>query len=56
LKEQGVMLQQQRGYIKKELQDFARNNQIELYKCKEITAHRLEGNPKDFYMLLGSGL
>ena len=31
-----VTLQQQRGYTKKELQDFARINQIELHNCKEL--------------------
>ncbi len=53
LKERGVMLQQQRGYTKKELQDFARNNQIELYDCKEIIAPGWEGKPKGLLQVLG---
>ena len=53
LKEQGVMLQQQRGYTKKELQDFARNNQIELYDRKEIIAPGWEGKPKGLLQVLG---
>lgn len=44
----GVTLQQQRGYSKKELQDFARNNQIELHDRKEQVTPGWEGNPKVF--------
>jgi hypothetical protein len=53
LKERGVTLQQQRGYTKKELQDFARNNQIELYDCKELIKAGWEGKPKGLLQVLG---
>jgi hypothetical protein len=47
------MLQQQCGYTKKELQDFARNNQIELYDRKEIISPGWEGKPKGLLQVLG---
>jgi hypothetical protein len=47
------MLQQQRGYTKKELQDFARINQIELCDQKEIIVPGWEGKPKGLLQVLG---
>ncbi|KAI2495738.1 hypothetical protein MHU86_18762 [Fragilaria crotonensis] len=49
----GVTLQQQRGYSKKELQDFARNNQIELHDRKEQVTPGWEGKPKGLLQVLG---
>jgi hypothetical protein len=43
LKEVGVTLQQQQGYTKEERQTFARNNEIELYECKEQIVTGWEG-------------
>ena len=53
LKDRGVMIQQQRGYTKKELQDFARNNQIDLYDCKEVIAPGWDGKPNGLLPVLG---
>jgi hypothetical protein len=53
LNERGVMLQRQRGYTKKELQDFARINQIELCDRKEIIVSGWEGKPKGLLQVLG---
>jgi hypothetical protein len=47
-----VTLQQQRGYTKKELQDFARNNSIELFDAKEVIAPGWEGQPKGLLHVL----
>ncbi|KAI2502372.1 hypothetical protein MHU86_12104 [Fragilaria crotonensis] len=48
------MLQQQRGYTKKELQDFARSNQIErLCDRNEIISPGWEGKPKGLLHVLG---
>ena len=38
---------------KKELQDFARNNQIDLCDCKEVIAPGWEGKPKGLLQVLG---
>jgi hypothetical protein len=43
LKDKGVTLQQQRGYTEKELQDFARNNSIELFDAKGSNCSWLGG-------------
>jgi len=43
LNNKGVTLQPQRGYTKKEIQDFARNNGIELIDIKEQIAPGWEG-------------
>ncbi|KAI2509788.1 hypothetical protein MHU86_4641 [Fragilaria crotonensis] len=53
LNEKGVTLQQQRGYTKKELQDFARNNNIELSDRREQIASGWEGQPKGLLQVLG---
>ena len=53
LNAKGVTLQQQRGYSKKELQDFARNNQIELHDRKEKVTPGWEGKPKGLLQVLG---
>jgi hypothetical protein len=53
LNAKGVTLQQQRGYSKKELQDFARNNQIELHLRKEQVTPGWEGKPKGLLQVLG---
>ncbi len=53
LNAKGVTLQQQRGYSKKELQDLARNNQIELHLCKEQVTPGWEGKPKGLLQVLG---
>ena len=53
LKEKGVTLQQQHGYTKKELQDFARNNCIEVSDVKEQIAPGWEGKPKGHMQVLG---
>lgn len=52
LQEKGVTLQQQRGYTKKDLQDFARNNDIELFDLKEQIAPGWEGQPKGLLQVL----
>jgi hypothetical protein len=52
LQEKGVTLQQQRGYTKKDLQDFARNNGIELFDLKEQIAPGWEGQPKGLLQVL----
>ncbi len=52
LKDKGVTLQQQRGYAKKELQDFARNNCIGLYDQKEQISPGWEGQPKGLLQVL----
>ena len=47
MKDRGMMIQQQRGYAKKELKDFAQNNQIGFYdRNKDVIAPGLEGKPK----------
>ena len=47
MKDRGMMIQQQRGYAKKELKDFAQNNQIGFYdRTKDGIAPGLEGTPK----------
>ncbi len=48
----GVTLQQQRGYTRKELQVFARNNGIELYENKEVIKYGWEGQPKGLLQVL----
>ncbi len=48
-----MTLQQQRGYTKKELQDFARNNCIEVSDVKEQIAPGWEGKPKGLMQVLG---
>ena len=53
LKERGVVLQQQRGYTKKELQDFARHNGIDLCEIKEVIKPGWEGKPKGLLQVLG---
>jgi hypothetical protein len=53
LKDRGAMVQQQRGCTIKELQDFARNNQIDLYDCKEVIAPGWDGKPKGLLPVLG---
>jgi hypothetical protein len=53
LKDKGVTLQQQRGYTKKELQDFARNNGIDVVDVKEQIAPGWEGKPKGLLQVLG---
>ncbi len=53
LKEKGGTLQQQRGYTKIELQDFARNNCIEVSDIKERIAIGWEGQPKVRLQVLG---
>ncbi len=52
LNDKGVTLQQQRGYTKKELQDFARHNGIDLYKRKEKIAPGWEGQSKGLLQIL----
>jgi hypothetical protein len=52
LNDKGVTLQQQRGYTKKELQDFARHNGIDLYERKEKIAPGWEGQPKGLLQIL----
>ena len=52
LREKGLMLQQQRGYTKKELQEFARNNRVELFDLKEQIAPGWEGQPKGLLQVL----
>ena len=53
LLERGVTLQQNRGHTKKELQDIARNNGIELYDLKEVITSGWEGQPKGLLQVLG---
>ncbi|KAI2512571.1 hypothetical protein MHU86_1790 [Fragilaria crotonensis] len=54
LKDKGVTpLQQQRRYTKKELQDFARNNGIDVVDVKEQIAPGWEGKPKGLLQVLG---
>jgi hypothetical protein len=53
LKDKGVTLQQHRGYTKKELQDFAKNNGIALFDIKEQIAPGWEGKPKGLLQVLG---
>ena len=52
LREKGLMLQQQRGYTKKELQEFVRNNCVELFDLKEQIAPGWEGQPKGLLQVL----
>jgi hypothetical protein len=54
LKDKGVMPQQQQGYTKKELQDFAgHNNGIEVFHIKEQIAPGWEGKPKGLLQVIG---
>ena len=54
LKERGVlMLQKERGYIKKELQAFAPPNGIDLCEIKEVITLGWEGKPKGLLQVLG---
>ena len=53
LKDKGATLQQQRGYTKKELQDFARNNGIKVVGIKEQIAPGWEGKPTGLLQVLG---
>ena len=50
----GVTLQQQRGYTRKELQEFARNNGIELSERKDVITPGWQGNPKVFCKFYGN--
>ncbi|KAI2501400.1 hypothetical protein MHU86_13067 [Fragilaria crotonensis] len=48
----GVTLQQQRGYTRKELQEFAKNNGIDLHEQKEVVTFGWERQPKGLLQVL----
>ena len=48
----GIILQQQRNHTKKELQDFARNNGVDLFEDKELVVPGWEGQPKGLMQVL----
>jgi hypothetical protein len=48
----GVSLQQQRNRIKKELQEFATKNNVELFENKELVNQGWEGQPKGLMQVL----
>jgi hypothetical protein len=52
LSDKGVTLQQQRGYTRKELQEFARNNGIELSERKDVITPGWQGKPKGLLQVL----
>jgi hypothetical protein len=47
-----VTLQQQRGYTRKELQEFAKNNGIDLHENKEVITFGWEQQPKGLLQVL----
>jgi hypothetical protein len=55
MQDKGVTLQQQQGCTKKDLQDFARNNSIELFDFKEQIAPAWEGQPKGHLQVPAEG-
>lgn len=48
----GVTLQQQRNHTKKELQEFATKNSVDLYEDKELINQGWEGRPKGLMQVL----
>jgi hypothetical protein len=52
LKEAGVLLQQQRSYTKKELQEFARSNNVDLFEHRETVVPGWRGQPKGLLQVL----
>ncbi len=52
LRAAGVTLQQQRGYTRKELQEFAKNNGIEIHEHKEVITFGWERQPKGLLQVL----
>ena len=52
LSNKGVTLQQQRGYTRKELQEFAQNNGIELSEQKELITPGWQGKAKGVLQVL----
>ncbi|KAI2503269.1 hypothetical protein MHU86_11206 [Fragilaria crotonensis] len=52
LSDKGVTLSQQRGYTRKELQEFARNNGIELSERKEVILPGWQGKAKGLLQVL----
>ncbi|KAI2492861.1 hypothetical protein MHU86_21674 [Fragilaria crotonensis] len=52
LSDKGVTLSQQRGYTRKELQEFARNNGIELSERKEVIIPGWQGKAKGLLQVL----
>lgn len=52
LRAAGVTLQQQRGYTRKELQEFAKNNGIDLHEQKEVVTFGWERQPKGLLQVL----
>ena len=52
LRAAGVTLQQQRGYTRKELQEFAKNNGIDLHEHKEVITFGWERQPKGLLQVL----
>ena len=47
-----MTLQQQCGYTRKELQEFARQNGIELSEQKEVITPGWQGKPKGLFQVL----
>ncbi|KAI2511392.1 hypothetical protein MHU86_3003 [Fragilaria crotonensis] len=52
LKEAGVLLQQQRSYSKKELQEYARSNNVDLFEQRETVVPGWQGQPKGLLQVL----
>ena len=52
LSNKGMTLQQQCGYTRKELQEFARQNGIELSEQKEVITPGCQGKPKGLLQVL----
>ena len=52
LKEAGVLLQQQQSYSKKELQEYARSNNVDLFVQRETVVPGWQGQPKGLLQVL----
>lgn len=52
LKEAGVLLQQQQSYSKKELQEYARSNNVDLFEQRETVVPGWQGQPKGLLQVL----